>query len=111
MVRLQKHDASFHLTENDLSAWGYRLLGEKQLPQAVAILRLNASLYPASANTYDSLGEVVELTGDRSGALCNYQRSVALNPANTNTAAHIKPPALNKRFRRPGLLCQHEGFS
>lgn len=90
VVRLQKHDASFHLVENDLNAWGYRLLGEKQLPQAVAILRLNASLYPASANTYDSLGEVLELTGDRSGALRNYQRSVALNPANTNAVEHIK---------------------
>ena len=90
VVRLQKHDASFHLTENDLNTWGYRLLGEKQLPQAVAVLRLNTSLYPASANTYDSLGEVLELTGDRAGALRNYQRSVALNPANTNATEHIK---------------------
>lgn len=95
VVRLQKHDASFRLTENDLNTWGYRLLGEKQLPQAVAILQLNTSLYPASANTYDSLGEVLELTGDRVGALRNYQRSLALNPANTNATEHIKTLSAN----------------
>jgi CubicO group peptidase (beta-lactamase class C family) len=89
-ARLRKQDTTLQLPENDLNAWGYLLLEQQQPAQALAILRLNAALYPASANTYDSLGEILELTGDRPGALKNYQRSLALNPTNTNAVAHIK---------------------
>lgn len=89
-TRLKKKDTSFKLAENDLNAWGYKLLEQKQTAQAVAIFRLNVSLYPQSANTYDSLAETLEGTGDRVGALKNYRRSLALNPANTNAVAHIK---------------------
>lgn len=89
-ARLQKRDATFRLTENDVNAWGYKLLEQKQPAQAVAIFRLNVALYPQSANTYDSLAEALEGTGDRAGALQNYRRSLALNPANTNAVAHIK---------------------
>lgn len=88
--RLKKQDPSFQLTENDLNNWGYTLVGQQQLAQAVAVFRLNVALYPQSANAYDSLGETLEVVGDRSNALKNYQRSLALNPANANAAAHIR---------------------
>ncbi len=88
-ARLKKKDAAFTLTENDLNAWGYKLLEQRQPTQAAAIFRLNVVLYPQSANTYDSLAETLEATGDRVGALKNYRRSLELNPANTNAKTHI----------------------
>lgn len=78
------------LSEKDISKAQAAKTLYLQQDKTVAILRLNTVLYPASANTYDSLGEILELTGDRPGALKNYRRSLALNPANANAATHIK---------------------
>jgi hypothetical protein len=41
-------------------------LQEEQIKRAIEIFRLNVSLYPQSANTYDSLAEGYEANGDRS---------------------------------------------
>jgi len=89
-ARLKKQESTFRLAEDELNTWGYLLMEQQQPAHAIAILRLNVSLYPASANTYDSLGELLEATGDRAGALRNYQHSLALNPKNGNAAEHIK---------------------
>jgi CubicO group peptidase (beta-lactamase class C family) len=83
-------DSKFHLAEGDLNMWGYRLMEQGQAKEAVQILELNVSLYPESANTYDSLGAAYENIGDRVLAIKNYKRSLELNPNNNNAAKHIK---------------------
>lgn len=87
---LKKKDPGFTLLEYDLNSWAYKLLEQNKKAEAIAIFRLNVKLYPQSANTYDSLAEILELTDDKQGALKNYKRSLELNPKNTNAAAHIK---------------------
>ena len=51
---------------------------------------LNVSLHPDSWNTYDSLAEAYEASGDRALAITNYQRSLALNPKNVHGIQHLK---------------------
>lgn len=87
--RMMLKDPTFILTENDLNAWGYKLMEQQQPRQAVAILQLNTRLYPDSANTYDSLGEALQNNGDRRKALQSYRRSLALNPENQNARQRI----------------------
>jgi cytochrome c-type biogenesis protein CcmH/NrfG len=41
-------------------------------------------LYPASANTFDSLGEIYAELGDTKGAIKNYEQSLKLDPRNSN---------------------------
>ena len=43
-------------------------------------------MYPASANTYDSLGEALEASGDKAGAIAMYQKclEVAALPASAS---------------------------
>lgn len=48
------------------------------------------NLFPGSANAYDSLGEILEITGDKKEALLNYKGSLDLNPGNKNAAERIK---------------------
>jgi CubicO group peptidase (beta-lactamase class C family) len=83
---LKRTDPSFALNEQELNAWAYKLLGQKKPTQALSIFKLNASQFPKSANAYDSLGEVQELTGNKKEALVSYQRSLNLNPKNKNAA-------------------------
>jgi CubicO group peptidase (beta-lactamase class C family) len=88
-ANLKKKDPAFNPTEGELNGWGYKLLNQKQVAQSLAIFKLNVVLYPQSANAYDSLGEILELTDDKAGALTNYKRSLALNPDNKNAADRV----------------------
>ncbi|WP_214285997.1 hypothetical protein, partial [Acinetobacter pittii] len=70
-----------HLTEDYMNAWGYRLL--RASPRAArGIFAWNAAQFPESWNTHDSLAEAIAATGDKAGAIMEYRRSLALNPAN-----------------------------
>lgn len=89
-AKLRAKDPAFRLKEEDLNAWGYKLLEQKQASQAVAILRLNTTLFPKSWNAYDSLAEILEDSGNRAAAIDNFSRSLQLNPANSHAAEHLR---------------------
>ena len=71
------------LDENMLNTLGYRLLRSDRLDAAIAVFETNVRLYPASANTYDSLGEAYVAAGRLEDALASYRRSVELDPNNS----------------------------
>ncbi|MEN3332243.1 MAG: hypothetical protein V7641_1608 [Blastocatellia bacterium] len=87
---VKKKEGNFKLAEGEVNEWGYTLLGQGQMNQAIEIFKLNVSLYPDSANAYDSLGEAYEAFGDRALAIKNYKRSLELDPRNTNAVEHFK---------------------
>jgi tetratricopeptide (TPR) repeat protein len=89
-ARLKKQDPSFNLSETELNGWGYQLLAQKDIVAAVSIFRLNVHLYPASANVYDSLAEVLESTDKKDEALANYKKSLAIDPQNKHASARIE---------------------
>ena len=47
-------------------------------------------MYPDSWNVYDSLGEGHMIKGDRALAIKYYQKSLELNPDNTNGVQMLK---------------------
>jgi tetratricopeptide (TPR) repeat protein len=55
--------------EAELNRLGYRLLRQQKHPEAIAVLRRNVALYPASSNALDSLAEALETSGDKASAL------------------------------------------
>lgn len=86
---LKKADSGFSLTEDQLNSWGYLLISQGKKQEALNILQLNVTLYPASANVYDSVAEAYELNGKRELAIKNYKHSLKLNPDNKNAAAQL----------------------
>lgn len=85
-----KQSADYYVSEGQLNALGYRLLGMKKVREAIEIFKLNAETYPRSANVYDSLGEAYMVNGDRELAVRNYRRALELNPQNANAAEMLK---------------------
>ncbi|TSD72261.1 serine hydrolase [Janthinobacterium sp. KBS0711] len=77
-------------TEDDLNAWGYRLLGRQQPKQAVAVFELGVRLYPQGANGHDSLAEAYEADGAKDRAATHYRRSLELDPGNTHAVARLR---------------------
>lgn len=81
---------AYSFTEPELNTLGYALLRGGRIADAVAIFALNVEMYPAGANTYDSLGEAYLAAGDTTLARANYRRSLDLNPLNGNAAAILQ---------------------
>ena len=51
-----------------------------KMAEAMALFRLNTSVYPSSANTWDSLGEALASAGLPKEAIAAYQKALAMNP-------------------------------
>ncbi|MES2110193.1 MAG: serine hydrolase [Bacteroidota bacterium] len=88
-ANLKKKDPNFTLTEGELNGLGYQLFGQKNIPAALSIFKLNVFMYPQSANAYDSLAEVLEAADNKTDALVNYKKSLALDPQNKHAAGRI----------------------
>lgn len=95
---LKRQDPDFELREDDLNAWGYRLVTDGQRREGIEVLKLNTVLYPKSGNTFDSLAEAYAISGDREAAIRNYRLSLERDPANRNAVEQLRalgapPPA------------------
>jgi len=67
-----------------LNRLGHKLLSSDKNTEAIEIFILNVKEYPESWNVYDSLGDAYEKNGDKELAIDNYEKSVQLNPENSN---------------------------
>ncbi|MET0635312.1 MAG: tetratricopeptide repeat protein [Chitinophagaceae bacterium] len=73
-----------------------QLISQKRIRDALEIFKLNVYLYPASANAFDSLGEIYEELGNSPLAIENYERSLKLNPQNKNAEQRLKKLRANR---------------
>jgi tetratricopeptide (TPR) repeat protein len=71
------------VAEPRLNSIGYGFLmnpdPQKRDPaRAIAVFKLNTELYPNSPNTYDSLAEATEASGNKAGAIALYRKALTL---------------------------------
>lgn len=86
-------DALSIATEVEVNAYGYQLLGQRKVDEALAMFAKNVKDHPASWNAHDSLAEAYALKGDRKKALEHYTRAMSLTTADiqkTRIAAVIE---------------------
>jgi CubicO group peptidase (beta-lactamase class C family) len=95
LANLKQTDPTINFDETELNAWGYQLLKQEKLSEALAIFKLNVDLYPKSANVYDSLAEVLEIAGHKNEALLHYKKSLSLDPENRNAAERSRALSAN----------------
>ncbi|MFT5839089.1 MAG: CubicO group peptidase (beta-lactamase class C family) [Flavobacteriales bacterium] len=76
--------------EADLNTWGYQLIAQKKMSKALQVFTLNTQLFPASANTYDSLAEVYWLLEDNKRAVILYNKVLELQPENDHAKNQLK---------------------
>ena len=69
-------------TEAELNTYGYQLMAQNRLDDAIKIFRLNIKNHPDSWNTYDSLGEALLNNGDKKGAKEYYEKAYEMAPSN-----------------------------
>jgi len=71
---------AYNYGENEINLLGYNLLWREMFGDAIKILELMALEYPESANSYDSLGDAYEQSGDLDRAREFYQKSLSIDP-------------------------------
>ena len=60
--------------------YGYFLLGQNRVDEAIEKLRKQVALAPESANAHDSLGEALQKKGMEKESLAEYAKALELNP-------------------------------
>lgn len=68
-------------TEVEINLYGYQLLGQKKVDEAIAIFEKNTKDHPDSWNTYDSLAEAYGVKGDKAKAISLYQKARGMTKA------------------------------
>lgn len=67
-------------SDNTLNSLGYLFMAQKKLKEAIVLLHVNANLYPAVANCYDSLGEAYAKADMKEKAISAYEYALKLDP-------------------------------
>ncbi|MEP4095743.1 serine hydrolase [Reichenbachiella sp.] len=80
----------YFFSEGALNNFGYELLRSNKVKEAIEIFKLNVEEYPESGNVYDSLGEAYMVDGNNELAIKNYEKSISLDPENTNGVEMLK---------------------
>jgi len=79
----------WRFAENELNMLGYQLLARDQIDGAIVVFELNVEAFPDGFNAYDSLAESYMVAGRTEEAIANYERSLELNPENTNAVTML----------------------
>lgn len=67
-------------TESQMNQFGYFLLNNKKVSEAIEIFKLNVEYYPNSANVYDSLGDALQAAGKKEEAIKSYEKALSIDP-------------------------------
>lgn len=74
--------SKYDISENGLNNFGYGLIQQGNLEDALQIFKLNTELRPEAFNPWDSYGECLMLLDKTDESIAAYEKSLELNPAN-----------------------------
>src|SRR5262249_41888816 len=75
--------------ENEMNQYGYQLLFQKKVEEAIAIFQKNVAAHPESWNVHDSLGEGLAVKGDKTAAYEGSSKALRM----------VKDPVKKKRIQ------------
>ncbi len=79
-----KNPHSYEASESDFNRLGYQFLRLQHCDHALKTFHSATLLFPMSWNVYDSYGEALLQCGKKEDGVTMYQKSIELNPENTN---------------------------
>ena len=84
-------DAKKRPEEWVLNMIGYRVfMQSNKADEATKVFARNVEAYPESSNVYDSLGEAYAAAGKKDLAIANYEKTLKLDPKNSNAVEWLK---------------------
>ncbi|MBU0473625.1 MAG: DUF2911 domain-containing protein [Bacteroidetes bacterium] len=77
-----KKDAFDNSTETELNVYGYEILNNNKIDEALEIFKLNVTRHPKSWNCHDSYAEALLKANKEEEAIINYKKALELAPEN-----------------------------
>jgi C-terminal processing protease CtpA/Prc len=77
-------------SEASMNRFGYSLLRNNRVADAVEVFKLNAEAYPRSPNVFDSLGDAYEAAGKKDEAIKSFERALAIDPNYPSSLAAVQ---------------------
>ncbi len=91
LIEENKNTKTYYVSESEINSLGYYFMNNvNKIDDAIEIFTVNTKLFPASANTFDSLAEAYMNKGDKKNAILFYQKSLQLDPGNENAKKMIE---------------------
>jgi thiol-disulfide isomerase/thioredoxin len=87
---LARQAKSAVVSEGELNACGYIFMARNAMQEALNLFRINANLFPKSANCYDSLGEIHLKMGNKPKAIAAYEQALLLDETNKKLAEKVE---------------------
>ncbi len=87
---IKAQNPEMQISQGKINAWGWGLLEENHLPEAIEVFKLNVTLYPNSSGAYEDLGEAYERNGQKDLAIEDYKKSLEKDPKNRAAERHLK---------------------
>ena len=81
--------------DKHLNAFGYELMSDEKLDDAIEVYKLNAKLFPDVPNVWDSLAEAYMNAGKNDMAITNYKKVLELAPNNPNAKKMLEKLGVN----------------
>jgi tetratricopeptide (TPR) repeat protein len=82
--------SAYDFSEAELNSFGYQLLSERKIADAIRFFELNTIAYPTSSNAFDSLAEAYRNSGNRELAIKHYRKAIELDPSNINAVRMLE---------------------
>lgn len=82
--------SDFDVSEREVNTLGQEYLKQKKLQESEAVLGLNVREFPRSWSAYHSMGECYGAMGEKTKAITFYQKSVEMNPQNTDAKEALR---------------------
>jgi imidazolonepropionase-like amidohydrolase len=76
--------------ERVINSYGYRLLGERRVKEAIEVFQANTEAFPSEYNTWDSLAEAYMEDGQNDVAIRYYRKVLELRPGDENATRMLK---------------------
>lgn len=86
----EEESTRYAVHETQLLAAAYRLLEKGQTELAIGMFEFNVSEHPESAQGYECLGGAYAVVGKKESAIECYEKSVALDPTNSNARQRLE---------------------
>lgn len=80
----------YFFEENTLIEFGYHLMQDKEFDGAIKVFGIVTEKFPNSSNAFDSLGEAYMKASKKRLAIENYEKSLKLDPQNTNAIEQLR---------------------
>lgn len=77
--RAAAESTRYEVSESELNAYGYELLGSGDTEAAISVFRAAIEAFPWSGNLHDSLGDAYRSSGDLAAARSEYCTAFAMN--------------------------------